>query len=140
MTRSSILAAAFALFCAAAFALFGFAWTVASSTSPPITPRFSHPVEQSVTPYSEGELQSFAAAALEVKRIKETYIPKLQAAQTTAEEEKVKEAASKEMVHAVEERGLSLDKYHEILIAALTDTEVAQRVNRYFEGDQGLKV
>lgn len=135
MTRSRILTATFALFCAGAFVLLGVAWNIATSTTPTASSyRLSHPVDQSATAYSDTELQSFAEAALEVKRIKETYLPKLQAADTQAEEEKVKETATKEMVHAIEERGLSIDKYHEILVAALTDSDIAHRVSKYLEG------
>ena len=135
MTRSRILALTFAVLCAGAFVLLGVVWNISTSTAPTASSyRLYHGVDQSAAAYSDTELQSFAEAALEVKRIKETYFPKLQAADTKADEEQVKETATKEMVHAIEERGLSVDKYHEILVAALTDQDVAQRVSRYLEG------
>ena len=111
-----------------AFALLGVAFAPVSFAQP------DRGAEQKATSYSEAELQSFAEAALEVKRIKVAYIPKLEAAASEEEHAKVKKEASQEMKRAVEERGISVDKYQEILASALTNPELAQRVNKYLEG------
>jgi len=136
MNRYTIVKATIVAVWATGFALLALAWALAprgiSATS---ASRLQAVAEQSApAAYSDTELQSFAEAALEVKRIKDEYIPKLQAADTAAEEEEVKEEASKEMVHAVEERGLSVQKYHEILMAALLDDAVAEKVGKYLAG------
>ena len=60
--------------------------------------------------------------------------PRLEAAASEEEHAKVKKEASQEMKRAVEERGISVDKYKEILASALTNPELAQRVNKYLEG------
>lgn len=81
--------------------------------------------------YSDDELRSFVVAALEVQRINNTYLPKLQAATTPEEQQQVREEASVEMVQAVEKNGLSVDKYKEILDQARTNPEVASRVKEH---------
>ena len=135
MSRNRVVKLTIVGLWAAAFALLGLAWSLAPKGGPaPSAMQFQPIAEHSAPAYSDTELQSFAEAALEVKRIKDEYMPKLQAADTAAEEEEVKEEASKEMVHAVEERGLSVNKYHEILMAALLDDKVAERVGKYLEG------
>jgi len=121
MIRTSILAVALAVLGVA------FAPATLAQHGKPVA-------EQPAASYTDAELQSFAEAALEVKRIKETYMPKLEAAANAEEQKQVKNAASKEMVHAVEQRGFSVDKYQEILVAALTNPELAQRLNKYLEG------
>ena len=121
MIRSSILAIA--------FALLGVAWAPL-----PFAQVGQPTAEQTAEPYSDAELQSFAEAALEVKRIKAGYASKLQAAASAEEQQNLKEAASQEMKRAVEERGISVDKYQEILANALTNPELAQRINKYFGG------
>jgi len=121
MIRSTILTIA--------FAILGVAWAPVSFAQ-----LGQAAVEQAAKSYSDAELQSFAEAALEVKRIKGTYIPKLEAAESLAEQQEVKQAASQEIKRAVEERGISVDKYQEILASALTNPEIAQRVNKYLEG------
>ena len=121
MIRSTILTIA--------FAILGVAWAPVSFAQ-----LGQAAAEQAAKSYSDAELQSFAEAALEVKRIKGTYIPKLEAAESLAEQQEVKQAASQEIKRAVEERGISVDKYQEILASALTNPEIAQRVNKYLEG------
>ena len=135
MNRYSIVKATIVGVWAAGFALLALAWALAPKGIPATSASQLQAVaEQSAPAYSDTELQSFAEAALEVKRIKDEYMPRLEAADTADEEEQVKEEASKEMVHAVEERGLSVQKYHEILMAALLDDAVAGRVGKYLSG------
>ena len=43
------------------------------------------------------------------------------------------QAASVEMVQAVEQQGMSVDRYQEILLNALTNPELAKRVDRYLK-------
>ena len=80
--------------------------------------------------YSDAELKSFASAVVEVHRINDAYIPKLQAASTADEEEKLEAAALREMVQAVEKEGISVEKYEEILTQAQRDHGIALRLKR----------
>jgi hypothetical protein len=138
MTRSGILATVFAMFGGVALLLLGL-------MPAPSAPAGSHAPGQlaqrvgeqasassrSDASYTDAELKSFADAALQVKHIKEVYVPQIAAAEDEEEQEKLKEAATKEMTKAVEERGLKVDRYQEILVAALTQPELAHRVSKY---------
>jgi hypothetical protein len=89
------------------------------------------PAEQSASSYSDSELQSFAVAVLEVQRINDTYMPKLESAKSAEEQQQVRQAASQEMLSAVEKEGMSVDKYKEILRQAETNPAVAERVKEH---------
>jgi hypothetical protein len=134
MTRSRIQTVALTVFAGVASLLFAFAVVplVAITPVPAFSEQLAQRVDESLsTNYSDAELKSFADAALEVKHIKEIYLPKMQAVEDEREQEKLKQAALKEIAQAVEQRGLKLDKYQEILAAALTRPELAQRVGKY---------
>ena len=79
---------------------------------------------------TDAELKSFAGAVVEVHRINDAYIPKLEAADTADEEQKLEAAALREMVQAVEKEGLSVEKYEQILTLAQTDRELVHRLKR----------
>ena len=88
------------------------------------------PIEQSTTTYTDAELKSFAGAVVEVHRINDSYIPKLQAASTPDEEQQLETAALREMVQAVEKEGISVEKYEEILTKAQTNRDIAYRLKQ----------
>lgn len=94
------------------------------------------PAEQSAPSYSDAELKSFAVALLEVQRINDAYLPQLKAAKTTEEQQQVEEKASQEMEQAVRTKGLSVDKYKEILTRAQSNPEVAERVKQHLKAAQ----
>jgi hypothetical protein len=89
--------------------------------------------EQAASPYSDTELKAFVGAALDVVRIKDTYTPLLEAATTPEQEMMVKQQASQEMTQAVESKGLSVDRFQEILVSAQADPELAQRINQQLQ-------
>jgi len=67
---------------------------------------------------------------VEVHRINDSYIPKLQAANTPDEEQQLEAAALHEMVQAVEKEGISVERYEEILTQAQTNRDIAHRLKR----------
>ncbi len=83
--------------------------------------------------FSPTDLQSFARAAVKVKKLNEIYQPKLQAAETPEEQQTVRRDATAKMTEAVEKEGLSVDKYNEIYLAARSDPEVADEVSKLIE-------
>lgn len=93
-------------------------------------------VEQSVPSVSDAELKSFAVAVLEVQRINDTYMPRFEAAKTPEEQQQVENAASKEMVKAVEKQGMTVDKYKEILSLAQKNPQVAERIKQHIKSAQ----
>jgi uncharacterized protein DUF4168 len=123
-----------------ALAVVGAAWLAAAPAqtpqSPPDQSSFaSSPSDKSpataqkvALPPSDAELKSFADAVVEVHRINDAYIPKLEAAGTADEEQKLEAAALREMIRAVENEGLSVEKYEQILTQAQTDRELVHRL------------
>ena len=93
-------------------------------------PKSEAPAPKSAKPPTDAELKSFAGAVVEVHRINDAYIPKFQAAGTSDEEQKLEAAAVREMVQAVENEGLSVEKYEQILTLAQTDRELVHRLKR----------
>ena len=79
---------------------------------------------------TDAELKSFAGAVVEVHRINDAYIPKLEAAGTPDEEQKLEAAALREMVEAVEKEGLTVDKYEEILTQAQNNRDIVHRLKQ----------
>jgi hypothetical protein len=91
------------------------------------------PAAQAASSYSDDELKSFAVAVVEVQRINDTYVQKLESAASPEEQQQLRKAASQEMVQAVQKGGLSVDKYKEIMSQAETDPVVAQRVKEHIK-------
>jgi hypothetical protein len=83
--------------------------------------------------YSDDELKSFAVAVVEVQRINDTYVQKLESAASPEEQQQLRQAASQEMVQAVQKEGMSVDKYKAIMSQAQTDPVVAQRVKEHIK-------
>ena len=81
--------------------------------------------------YSEQELHSFAVAVLEVERIKASYAPKL--AQNLREQAQVKQAASLELLMALKQHGMSVDKYQEMLASVQSNPQLADKVNEFLK-------
>jgi len=81
--------------------------------------------------YSDQELHSFAVALLEVERIKSAYAPKL--AQNLREQAQVKQAASLELLLALKQQGMSVDKYQEMLASVQSNPDLAGKVNEYLK-------
>jgi hypothetical protein len=93
----------------------------------------SDPSAQSDSPvsqYSDQELRSFAAAAVAVQQVKDTYGPMLAAATTSQEEQRVIRMAGAEMVQAVQDQGLSVERFQQILDSAQADPALVERINR----------
>jgi hypothetical protein len=107
--------------------LVGFACTPAVFAQAALQP----PPGQTASSYSDSELKSFAVAVVEVQRINDTYVQKLESAASPEEQQQLRQAASQEMVQAVEKEGMSVDKYKEIMSHAETNPMVAQRVKEH---------
>jgi len=131
ITRSSVVTWAFAALGAAWLAVAPAQTTQSPSEQPEASaPKSEAPEPKSATPPTDAELKSFAGAVVEVHRINDAYIPKFQAAGTSDEEQKLEAAAVREMVQAVENEGLSVEKYEQILTLAQTDRELVHRLKR----------
>jgi hypothetical protein len=113
---------------AALTVLSGTAWAPAAFAEAETTPQQA-PIERPNV--SNEQLKSFAVASLEVEKISQQYAPKLQAAKTQADQEAVRREATEKMVDAVQKKGLSVDDYRRIAIAARANPDLARQITTY---------
>ena len=115
----------------AAFALLtGAAWAPVAlaegeTTTPPQAPSAPRPN------VSQEQLKSFAVASVEVDKISQEYAPKLEAAKSASDQEAVRQEATEKMVDAVQKKGLSVEDYRRIAIAARANPDLAREIETY---------
>lgn len=85
---------------------------------------------------SDQDLKTFAGAAKEVQRINQTYVPAYQGAQTEEQRKSIEQEAMTKMTDAVKEKGLTIDKYNQIVQAAQADPQVARQIDSYAKQGQ----
>lgn len=80
--------------------------------------------------FSDQQLESFAVAAIEVRDIRNRYVPQIKKAGSQEEKQQLAQKAQSEMQSAVESTpGISVADYNAIIQAASQDKELAQKVN-----------
>jgi hypothetical protein len=89
------------------------------------------PGAAAVKEFTDDELKSFAAASLQVEQIGSKWNPRISDAGNRADEEGLREQAMNEMVTAVRQKGLSVDRYNRIALAVQSDPEIARTVQTY---------
>ena len=117
----------------------GWPGTAPAQNTTPGTPQPTPQLQQPAQPapnFSDEELKTFAVAALEVLRINDLYLPKLKRATTPEEQQQVEKTATDEMVKAVQNQGLTVDKYKEIMTHAEANPEIANRVMKHMKAAQ----
>lgn len=77
---------------------------------------------------SQQELQSFVVASREVQQINQSYLSSYQSAQSEDQRKAIEQEAMGKMTEAVRTKGLSVEKYNQIVQAAKSDPEVARKV------------
>jgi inosine-uridine nucleoside N-ribohydrolase len=112
-----------------AFAVLGASWTPIASAQSPDAPAIEP--QQQASSHSDTELKSFALAAINVVRIRDLYLPKLESAETPEQEQEVRKAAADEMVQAIESEGMTVGRYTEISKQARESPEIAKRVQEH---------
>jgi len=131
MMRSSVLTTALVLFSVAytpaLFAASDVEQSPPADQAAPAQPSASSPS------YSEQELHSFAVAMLEVERIKSNYAPKL--AENLRQQAQVKQAATLELLLALKQQGMSVDKYQEMLANVQANPQLADKVGGYLKSE-----
>lgn len=107
----------------------GIAWAplALAQAAPPAAPITA---PQTATDFTDADLKSFAVAVVHVSQISDTYLPIYQAAKTPEEQQLVEQKATDEMVQAVKNQGMSVEKYQEILAHAKSNPQVANRVDQ----------
>jgi hypothetical protein len=89
--------------------------------------------EQQSASISDQDLKTFAGAAKEVQRINQSYVPAYQAAQTDEQRKAIEQEAMTKMSEAVKQKGMSVDKYNQIVNAAQTNPEMARQIDSYVQ-------
>lgn len=79
---------------------------------------------------NEQTLEKFADAFTEVMAIQETYTDKLHAAETNEEAQALQQRAQQEMVEAVQDNGLSVAEYNEVVAMMEQDPQLRERILR----------
>ena len=79
---------------------------------------------------SDKEIETFAAAAIEVRQLNKQWAPKVEAAAKESHEagEAVRRQALMEMAQAVERKGMSVDRYEQIFAVAQSDRDVRRKI------------
>jgi len=95
-------------------------------------PRQQQPPAQQLEP-SQDQLKSFVSAALEVQQIRSKWQPRIQAADSAEQAQELQVQASTEMVSAVQDKGLTVDTYRAIAMAARDNPELASRITKLME-------
>lgn len=80
--------------------------------------------------FSEKRITDFVAAAKDVFAIRRKYAPQFESAANTAEKKKIVQTASGEMKQAIQNRGLTVDQYNAVLVAAKDDQALAERIGK----------
>ena len=119
-----------------AFAVLALALASAPPAAAQAQQQQSPPPGQQAPSYSGDQLESYAEAVIKVQEINKSYAPKLEAAETMEQRQRVREEATEEMVEAIRAEGLSVETYNEIFSAAQADLRLMERVNRHVERAQ----
>jgi hypothetical protein len=90
------------------------------------------PMEQAQ--FTDDKLERFLDAAIEVQELTQDYTPRVQAAESEAEQKELVEEANAQIRGAVEDvDGLSIEEYVAIGQAAQADPALAQRITAMAE-------
>jgi Domain of unknown function (DUF4168) len=94
------------------------------------------PQQQSPTPppaFSQQQLESFAAAALQVREIRTRWQPRIQEAESAEKAQEFQKQGTAEMRRAIEARGLTVETFNAIATAARNNPELASRLTKLME-------
>jgi len=89
--------------------------------------------------FSEQRLNNFAAAAKEVFEIRQKYAPQFEAASTDADKKLIVQTARGEMEQAIKGKGLTLEQYNEVLVAAKDDQALAEKLGKMMDAGNAKK-
>lgn len=87
-------------------------------------------------PIDNQQLALYAEAAVEVSKIRQTYLPKIENTQDPKESAALREEATSKMVNSINEIGISVDDYNRITKRLREDPELAEHVNKMIKDTQ----
>ncbi|WBQ13705.1 DUF4168 domain-containing protein [Hyphomonadaceae bacterium BL14] len=86
-----------------------------------------------ISPVSDEEIWNFVRAVDDVSDIVQEVRPQLEAASDQEEAQLIQQAAQAQMLQAVEDQGLTPERYNEINMAAQSDPELGERISAIAE-------
>ena len=110
---------------AAAVLSFMFATAPAMGAQNQQAPQAAQPGHQN---FSDKDLDSFADAYLGVMKVRQSYGPKINAANSAKEKQQMQQEAVKNMAGAVRQSGITVAEYNQITNASKTDTDLQKRI------------
>ena len=112
-----------------AVAALGMAFGVAS-VAPAQAQTAPAPAQSPAQNFSEDQLRSFAVATLQIQDVGQEYQPRMEAAESTEEQQTLAQQANAQMVQIVEQvEGITVPEYNAIAEAARADPEIMQQIN-----------
>lgn len=82
-------------------------------------------------PFSSADLKAFASASLRIEKLNDKWMPRIERAQGTEEEQARRRAAMSEMTAAVRDEGLTVEEYNTIYHEATSNPELASLIDDY---------
>ncbi|WBQ08985.1 DUF4168 domain-containing protein [Hyphomonadaceae bacterium ML37] len=106
---------------------------LAQQAPPP--PQQGMPAQQQpqIEPVTDEEIWNFVRAVDQVSGIVEELRPQLEAANGQEEAQLIQQDAQAQMIEAVEDEGLTPERYNEINMAAQSDPELGERISEIAE-------
>jgi len=77
---------------------------------------------------NQEQIQTYAAAASEVQGIREQWVPRIRQAEGNEQQAQLRQQATREMMDAIEQKGLSVQQYNAITKAAQENPELRRRI------------
>lgn len=84
--------------------------------------------QQQTAPVTDEEVKKFARAANKIAAISQKWTPQMQSAATQEEAQQIQEQVQAEMIAAIEDEGLTVQRYNEISSRAQVDEALAERI------------
>ena len=101
---------------------------LALTASLPVTAQSNPPALERTAPVNDAEIQSFATAVVEVKRVADSWLPELARAQTMQEQDLVEDAAFEEIKEVVEREGFTVMRFNQILALAHVNPNLVDQI------------
>jgi hypothetical protein len=98
------------------------------------------PAAPAIGEISDAKLQAFVAAALRVGDLIDEWAPKIEAAPTADEKNKLKQSANTELVAAIQgNNDMTVPEYRQISQAAESDPALQERIIKMLQGNAPAK-
>lgn len=105
----------------------------ASAATQQAAPTAAQSVKAAKTSISDQQIKQFVSVQKDFARIRQKYQGKLKATKSKQEARQIQSAAQKEMIQAINHKGMTVAQYNQIATAYRTDPTVRKRVESQFK-------